>query len=95
MSLAQIRYNDTSSSLNSDILDAIRYSLYTGIDYGLKSEPVTFQYDGNTWRFYHPGLVANEPIKIEKRPCDHSWKLYEGFTAKYNYCEKCDLKKQL
>jgi hypothetical protein len=25
--------------------------------------------------------------------CEHVWKTYEGFTNKYDYCEKCDEKK--
>jgi hypothetical protein len=27
------------------------------------------------------------------RGCDHAWKLYEGFSNRYEYCEKCDVKK--
>lgn len=25
--------------------------------------------------------------------CNHTWKNYEGFTERYQYCEKCDEKK--
>jgi hypothetical protein len=28
-----------------------------------------------------------------RKGCSHSWKLYEGFTKSYHYCEKCDVKK--
>ncbi|HEY5235058.1 MAG TPA: hypothetical protein VIJ14_02670 [Rhabdochlamydiaceae bacterium] len=31
--------------------------------------------------------------KIERRGCSHSWKTYEGFTQKYDYCVHCDEKK--
>ena len=26
--------------------------------------------------------------------CNHEWKEYEGITQKYNYCVKCDIKKE-
>jgi hypothetical protein len=29
----------------------------------------------------------------EKKQCDHNWKLYEGFSESYDYCEKCGVKK--
>ena len=29
----------------------------------------------------------------DKTQCNHQWKLYEGFTNSYQYCEKCDQKK--
>lgn len=28
-----------------------------------------------------------------KTACDHTWLPYEGLTQKYDYCEKCDVKK--
>jgi len=32
--------------------------------------------------------------KLErKKVCSHSWKTYEGFTQKYDYCVHCDEKK--
>lgn len=27
--------------------------------------------------------------------CSHDWKRYEGFTARYEYCSKCDKKKDI
>lgn len=26
--------------------------------------------------------------------CQHEWKLYDGFTNRFEYCSKCDEKKQ-
>ena len=36
--------------------------------------------DGTNWHIVEP-------------ECDHKWKLYQGFTDKYEYCEYCDVKR--
>lgn len=32
-------------------------------------------------------------IKPEKTPCFHKWKMYTGLSERFEYCEKCDIKK--
>lgn len=44
-----------------------------------------------------PFYIDPETLKIENvYPddwCYHEWKTYEGITDKYDYCIKCDVKK--
>jgi hypothetical protein len=37
-------------------------------------------------------MKISTPEKITNG-CDHKWKLYQGFSETYNYCEKCDEKR--
>jgi hypothetical protein len=32
-------------------------------------------------------------IQATPKPCTHTWKRYIGFTDSYDYCEKCDAKR--
>ena len=62
-------------------LDSMRYAMH-GIN---QYEPVKFYSDGINWHI-------SIDVKIVKQ-CLHSWKTYEGFTSRFDYCEKCDAKK--
>lgn len=45
-------------------------------------------------RFKIDGFVVNEKPKTVKVPtCNHSWKVYTGFTDSYEYCDVCGVKK--
>jgi hypothetical protein len=42
---------------------------------------------GNIWQDYYD----KNGIPL----CDHIWQKYEGFTERYEFCIKCDEKRQL
>jgi hypothetical protein len=39
------------------------------------------------------GENVPKPQYFESKKCQHSWKRYEGFMDKYDYCEKCNEKR--
>lgn len=40
-----------------------------------------------------PGYFGSTPSWVPLEGCAHSWKLYQGFTETYEYCEHCDEKR--
>ena len=48
--------------------------------------------DGIKWIWVAPDTLQQQDSS-EQRACDHVWKDYDsGFTQKFTFCEKCDLK---
>lgn len=56
--------------------------------------PITQESD-DMLQFSYPNIntINSSLSKAMEKECLHSWKSYEGFTNRYHYCEKCDLKK--
>lgn len=40
-----------------------------------------------------PEAFSNSLPLIPSKSCTHQWQPYEGFTDKYEFCSKCDLKR--
>lgn len=36
-----------------------------------------------------------QTLQLEEKVCNHQWKTYSGFTNSYDYCSKCDLKRNM
>lgn len=53
------------------------------------------QESDDMYQFSYPNVnpIDSSLSKAMEKECLHSWKSYEGFTNRYHYCEKCDLKK--
>ena len=91
-------------TLNSDVVDAFRYMMQgyeKAMERATASLLDTFSPKTSHGEFFLDASPYIE-LKHQLRPedivtaghsCDHSWKLYEGFTNRYEYCEKCDVKK--
>ena len=81
-------FNYKETSLN-DWMDSVRYSMAV-MGFGPATEG-----DWN-WQDHVYADFSMETLspKLErKKVCSHSWKTYEGFTQKYDYCVHCDEKK--
>jgi len=49
---------------------------------------------GTKAKIYVNGVFAGDltSADIKITSCSHEWVPYEGFTQRYNYCKKCDIK---
>lgn len=43
---------------------------------------------------YYNGEHYNTPVTLPELECEHEFKEYIGLTQRYNYCVKCDLKRE-
>lgn len=41
-----------------------------------------------------PGAIDFIPITIEIEACDHVWSTYKGLHEGFDYCKKCDTKRE-
>jgi hypothetical protein len=64
------------------------YNLYTQKD---PNWVVSFEYDWDEW-MRQSGYNPIPDETQQTKSCFHDWKEYCGFTDKYWYCEKCDVK---
>jgi hypothetical protein len=68
--------------INSDLYK-IKFDSIDDLEYAY---PVLYFIDNpNDWEI----VSSSEPTNT---PCNHEYKLYQGFTDSYNYCVKCDQK---
>lgn len=72
-------------------------NLWQNLGGSIKPQPVTVtlpipQNGRPTHYTIHRNSGPDETVKLDE--CDHNWKTYEGFSSSYEYCTKCDRKKQ-
>lgn len=97
------KYKDINSTLTMEMIQDSINSCYN-YDEILKDQIIYGSWVGKVTEYgkikrVNPYQVykiddENQAACYDSKICtDHEWKTYEGFTKKYDYCSKCDLKK--